>query len=155
MIEENKYIRVYDFERFVLKPSIEEINFHTDLNINYEKLKNGKKVVGIKFSINSKSKDPYIEYLNQSYNIKEFKEKSGIESENFNAKQVLELYESTVDMLIDDYQSEADLFEYIRLNYLFMKEKKGVKNPFNYLMKALKEDYAVARGQIKFEYPID
>ena len=31
-----------------------------------------------------------------------------------------------------------------------MKKNKTVKNPFSYLKKALEEDYAVARGQIKF-----
>ncbi len=154
-LHENEYSRIYDFEKWVLKVAEQEINNNTDIQIDYEKIKKGRKVVGIKFNIHSKNKDSYIEYLNQSYNIKEFKEKAGIESENFNAKQVLELYEIAVNMLIDDYESEADLFEYIRLNYLFMKKKKSVKNPFTYLRRALKEDYAIARGQIKFDYPID
>lgn len=154
-IDLEEYQRFYDFEKWVLKQSQREINEHTDLNISYNKNKRGRNIESLTFTIVSKEDNQYINYLNQSYNIKEFKEKAGIESENFNSKQVLELYEVAVDMLIDDYKSEADLFEYIRLNYLFMKEKKGIKNPFNYLIKALKGDHAVARGQIKFDYPID
>ena len=58
-------------------------------------------------------------------------------------------------MMINDYKDENDLSKYIKLNYLLMNEKQGVKNKFSYLKKALKEDYAAARGQIKFNYPIN
>lgn len=40
------------------------------------------------------------------------------------------------------------------LNYIHMKKNKTIKNPFAYLKKALKEDHAAARGQIKLDYEI-
>lgn len=155
-IEKDEYSRFDNFEARVLLPAKKEIQNYTDLVIDYKKIKTGRKITSILFEIETKFQQEkiYIEFLDKTYNIKAFKEKSGIENENFDSKQVLELYEVAVDMLIDDYESEDDLFEYIRLNYVFMKEKKGVKNPFTYLKRALKEDYAVARAQIKLNYKI-
>ena len=147
----DKYKDVRNLEKRVLEVSAKEINEYTDLNISYTKNKKGRSIESLTFTIESKENKQYIEYLEKTYNIKEFKQRAGLENENFNSNQVLELYEVAVDMLIDEYESETDLFEYIRLNYLFMRDKKSVKNPFSYLRKALKEDYAVARGQIKFD----
>ena len=152
---QDKYKDFRNLEKWVIKPSIKEINEHTDIMITYAKNKLGRSIESLTFTIESKEDKKYIEYLDQTYNIKEFKERAGLESENFNAKQVLSLYEIAVDMLIDDYESEDDLFEYIRLNYLLMQEKKGVKNSYSYLVKALKGDYAIARGQIKLECKIE
>lgn len=44
MLEKGQYSRLYDFERFILKSSMEEINEYTDLDVSYEKNKNGRKV---------------------------------------------------------------------------------------------------------------
>lgn len=150
----DKYKDFRNLEKWVIKPSIKEINEYTDLNILYTKNKKGRSIESLSFTIQSKEKNIYIEYLDQSYNIKEFKERAGIEKENFNSKQVLDLYEIAVDMLIDDYEDDTDLFEYIKINYLHMANKKNIKNRFSYLKKALKEDYAAARGQIKFNVRI-
>lgn len=152
MLGEDQYSRLYDFERFILKSSMDEINELTDIDVNYEKIRTGRKVTGIKYTIESKDDDSYINYLNQNYNIKEFKEKSGLENENFNSKQIIDLFTIATEVLIDPEQE--DLFEYIKLNYIHMKKNKTVKNPFAYLKKALKEDHAAARGQIKFDYKI-
>ena len=151
LLIKDKYKDVRNLEKRVLEVSAKEINEYTDLNISYTKNKKGRSIESLTFTIESKENKQYIEYLEKTYNIKEFKQRAGLENENFNSNQVLELYEVAVDMLIDEYESETDLFEYIRLNYLFMRDKKSVKNPFSYLRKALKEDYAVARGQIKFD----
>ena len=156
-IEEGEYTRFDNFEARVLLPAKKEINNYTDLVIEYKKIKTGRKITSILFEIETKFQQEkiYIEFLDKTYNIKDFKQRSSLGSENFNSKQIIELYEITVDSMINDYEDENDLFEYIKLNYLFMNEKQGIKNRFSYLKKALKEDYAVARGQIKFEYPID
>ena len=155
MLEKNQYNRIYDFERFVLKPSMEEINEYTDLEVSYEKLKKGRKVIGIKYIIQSKEDNSYITYLNENYNIKEFKEKSGLAGENFDSKQIIELYAIACEKLEDEFETIDDIFEYIRLNYLHMLKNKTVKNKYAYLKKSLDEDYAVARGQIKFDYKLD
>ena len=148
-VEEDEYLRFTNFESRVLKVAKLEINKHTDINIDYQKNKKGRTISSISFTIKSKCNDiEYIKYLNETYNIAEFKLKTGLENENFNAKQVIELFTIATEVLTDPEQE--DLFEYIRLNYLHILKNKTVINKYSYLKKALEEDFAVARGQIKF-----
>ncbi len=152
---EDKYNQFRDFNKSVIKLTMDEINQLTDINITVEHVKKGRKVIAIKYIIQSKEDNSYIKYLNETYNIKEFKEKSGLSGENFDSKQVIELYTIASEKLEDEYETEDDLFEYIKLNYLHMKKNKAVKNKYAYLKKGLREDFAVARGQIKLDYKLD
>ena len=153
-IQKEEYDRFFDFEKRVLEVAEREINEYTDLNISYTKNKSGRSISSITFTIESKEDDAYITYLNENYNIKEFKEKSGLCDENFDSKQIIELYSVACGKLENEYDTADDMFEYIRLNYLHMIKNKTVKNKYAYLKKALAEDYAVARAQIKFDYKI-
>lgn len=153
-LEEDQYSRIFDFERFVLKPSMDEINKLTDINISYTRIKKGRKIIGIEYFIESTKDNSYINYLDRNYNIKEFKAKSGLTNENFNSEQIIELYTIASEKLENEYETGEDIFEYIKLNYLHMLRNKTVKNKYAYLKKSLNEDFAVARGQIKFDYKI-
>ena len=130
----------------VLKPSMEEINEFTDLNINIELIKKGRKVVSVKYIIQTKDQQDkeYIEYLNQFYNIIELKAKMGISNEKWSSKQVMEIYEKAIQKTQDD----IDPFEYIRLNYIEMINKGNARNKYSYLLSALENDYAAAGGQL-------
>lgn len=145
----DKYSEFKDFNKYVIKATMEEINTHTDINIDIKLLKRGRKVVAVKYIIQSKEQE-YINYLNQNYPIKQFKAECGLDKENFNSKQVIELFEIATDVLEDAEQEQ--LFDYIKLNYNFMIQKKSITNKFAYLKKCLREDLAVARGQIKFNF---
>lgn len=146
------YKQFRDFNKSVLKVSMEEINELTDINIDIEQIKRGRKVIALKYIIESKDDNSYINYLNENYDIKDFKIRCGLEQENFNSKQIIELYTIAIEKLEDAEQE--DLFQYIKLNYLNMIKNKGIENKFAYLKKALSEDYAVARGQVKFDYKL-
>ena len=150
-LEKNQYSRIYDFERWVLKVAKEEINEYTDLRIDYEKIKTGRRITSLLFTIESADQDKkvYIDYLNEFYNIKEMKIKMGLGEENFNAEQIMNLYEKAVEKA--DGQN-IDLFEYIKLNYIHTKSK--ARNKYAYLLKALEDDYASAMGQISLDYYI-
>ena len=141
---ENQYDRIYDLKRFVLTPAVEEINEHTDINISYDDIKQGRKIVGFAFDIEPKDQDQYIEYLNQYYNIKDMKAKMGLSNENFNSKQIMNIYE----LAIQKTQDRFNPFEYIRLNYLYVKEKGSARNIYSYLLSALENDYAAAGSQL-------
>ncbi|GAB6078954.1 RepB family plasmid replication initiator protein [Hydrogenobaculum acidophilum] len=54
-VEDNKYKRLYDFERYVLRPSVNDINEYTDLLVSYEKISASRKVTQIKFNISAKT----------------------------------------------------------------------------------------------------
>lgn len=150
---DDKYSEFKNFNRFIIKKTMDEINDLTDINIDFELIKRGRKVTGIKYIIKSKNDDSYIKYLDRNYNIEEFKLKSGLSNEHFDSKQIIELFTIATEILPD--QEQQDLFEYIRLNYLHMIKNKTIINKYAYLKKALKEDYAVARGQIKLDYKLE
>lgn len=149
---EDKYDDFRNLDRIVIRSSLKEINEKTDLNITYKKNKKGRSIDSLTFFIESKEDKKYIEYLNKTYNIKEFKERSGLKDENFSSKQIIELFTIATEALTDPEQE--DLFEYIRLNYLHILKNKKVINKYSYLKKALNEDFAAARGQIMLEYKI-
>lgn len=148
---EGQYKRIYDLERFVLKPAIKEINKYTDINLSYEKNKTGRNITSILFKIESKDKSKleYVNYLDESYNIKDMQKKMGLINVNLNSEQVITLYERAVEFVNDE---SMKIFEYIRLNYEYIKRRKGVRNIYSYLLQAIEEDYASARGQISLDY---
>ncbi len=151
-LEKNQYSRIYDFERWVLKVAKGEINEHTDLKIDYEKLKTGRRITSILFKIEARDQDRevYIDYLNEFYNIKEMKIKMGLEEENFSTEQIMNLYEIAVKKADNE---DIDLFEYVRFNYNYIKDK--ARNRYAYLLKALEDDYASAISQISLGYYIE
>lgn len=152
-IEEDEYNRFTNFENRVLKVAKKEINKHTDLQINYEKIKQGRKITKINFTIDSKldAQKEFIESLYTKEQIKDIKAKCGLQNEKFNSKQIIELYEIAV---AKTESRDIDLYEYIKLNYLDMIEKGSARNKFSYLKKALEEDYTKASVQLTLSHVI-
>lgn len=148
MLDENQYDRFYDFERFILKQTMAEINDLTDLTVNYEKIKKGRKCVAVEYSIDSKEDRSYIDFLEQSYDIPGMTKMMGLENENFDAKQIMDIY----GMAVDKTQDQVDVFKYIKINYLYSKKDNRARNVYAYLLKAVEEDYAKAFVQLKMKY---
>ena len=148
-LKEDEYSRIYDFERFVLKVAKEEINRDTDLIIDYEKMRKGRKITGFIFIIEPRDteKQIYIEFLNEFYDIKNMQSKMGLSEEKFSPKQVMAIYEKAIERIGNE---DINPFEYIRLNYLNIKDK--ARNKYSYLIKALENDYAVAIAQIDMNH---
>jgi plasmid replication initiation protein len=55
-VEPIEYNRMYDFKHRVLDVGIKEINETSDLNISYENVKKGRKIIGFKFKVLEKDK---------------------------------------------------------------------------------------------------
>ena len=149
--EENKYTRFYDFERFVLNTTKDEVNEHTDIHIDYEKIKKGRSVSKIKFTIKSKpdEQELIVKSLYTKQEIDAIRESSGLSKNRFDDKQLIELYSIAVKQ-VDNL--DIDVFEYIKLNYQDMIRKGAVRNPYAYFRKALEQDFANAKHQIKFNF---
>lgn len=141
---ENQYNRFYDFERYVLKPTMEEINEYTDIHIEYEKITQGKIIKSLKYIIEPKKACKYKDYLEETYNIREIKENTGLQDENFNSEQIIKLYEVACYKMGNDYQSEADIFNYININYKSIQGNENIINRFSYLKDILEHDRAKA-----------
>lgn len=151
---ENMYNEFKHFNNDVLKKSIKEINIYTDLTVDYEKITRGRKVIGLKFTVYTKKdeQETLIEELYSKEEIESIKIKSGLDNKRFNNKQIMELYTISVQQTDN---MEVDPFEYIRLNYQNMIQKGVVKSPFAYLKKALQQDFAKAKNQLKFKFDVD
>lgn len=143
MLEE-QYQRFYDFERYVLKPTMEEINDYTDIKISYDKIKKGRSINSIRYKIEPLKICKYKEYLEENYNIKDMKYQAGLEEENFNAEQFIKLYEVATAKMQDDYESEIDILSYININYKEMLKKDNIRNRYSYLLDMLENDRANA-----------
>lgn len=139
-LKNEEYSRMYDFERWVLKVAKEEINRNTDIFIDYEKTRVGRSVSGIIFKI--KSKNQIKEQFTND--VQDLRTKMNLKDANFNDIQILDIYEKAVEKAGNE---DINIFEYIRLNYLHIKDK--ARNPYSYLLKALDNDYAAAVCQLK------
>lgn len=141
---EGQYKAFTDFDKRVLKPTMEEINDYTDLKVSYEKIKKGRAIHSIKYKIELKEIDDYKAYLEENYNIKDIKAGAGLQDENFNSKQIMELYEIACNKMGGDYESEIDILSYININYKAMLEKNNILNRYAYLKDMLEHDRAKA-----------
>ena len=149
---ENEYSRFTDFEKRVLKVAKAEINSHSDIHMDYEKIKEGRKITKIKFTIEPKEVDEdqaLMEALSSDQERMAIRVKCGFENEKFSDKQVMELYEAACK--ISD-RFNIDPYAYIKLNHEYMQRQSDVKSRFAYLKKAICEDFAgailkIAMGQ--------
>lgn len=141
---EGQYKAFADFDKRVLKPTMEEINDYTDLKVSYEKIKKGRSIHSIKYKIELKEIDDYKAYLEDNYNIKDIQLGAGLQDENFNSKQIMNLYEIACNKMGGDYESEIDILSYININYKAMLEKDNILNRYAYLRDMLEHDRAKA-----------
>jgi len=54
----DKYKKIADFQKFVIKKSLDEINEHSDIKVKYKPKKSGKFIVGFQFLFSYKKKEP-------------------------------------------------------------------------------------------------
>lgn len=55
-VDDDEYERMCDFKSGVLNKAIKEINKHTDIKVSYEQEKDGKNIIGFKFTVHEKPK---------------------------------------------------------------------------------------------------
>ena len=56
-VDQDKYRTMSLFKTNVLDRALEEINFHTDLNVTYEQFKNGRTITHLQFTMQAKNAD--------------------------------------------------------------------------------------------------
>lgn len=141
---ENKYDRFYDFERRVLKVAKKEINENTDIDIDYSKIKKGRRITHIAFSINPSVRDKDAEMLDVLWNDEEFnliKTKMNLIDQKLNKKQISKLY--AIACSKTDHLDNVNVYDYIKMNNEYVK-RQNPDNYYAYLLKALKNDYEKA-----------
>jgi len=128
-----EYSRMYDFEKNVLQAATEEINEHTHFTINYEKVKKGRSVVGIKFYIDKKQPRAALPYKKNDFTYLEEKARK----EEAKGLLYAEAMQSKYTTLLGDYELigfrdmqdislMADLQKQVYPLYDQLKEMRGL-----------------------------
>jgi plasmid replication initiation protein len=146
---EEKYNRFYDLEKCVLKVAKKEINKHTDIDIDYKKIKRGCRITHIEFSIRPSLRDTEAEALEILYPKEDYQKlvkNMNLTEKKLNKKQVLKLYEIACSKA--NHLKNVDVYDYIKINVDYVNEK-APDNYFAYLKKALENDFGRAISILK------
>lgn len=144
-IDKDKYTKYSHFKERVLNKALEEINKHSDLNVELIKAeKQGKKVVGLIFQIR-----PH----NYKYPIDIMAER-----EVLRKKTKLEMQKLLNNIMLRDYKQEfptrkTDLFDKEAITQLYTEIKEGeyqeksIKYPIPYFTEVLIKKHALMTGE--------
>jgi len=141
---EDQYKRFTNFEQKVLIPSRTEILKHSDLCFEYEKIKDGKQIVAIKFIFEKNhsniEKPTEIDYMIENGDFDEYitklrKDMPFLAMEFLSNKQINELYGIACE------KCEDNPYRYIEINYFYSKGQEIKTTVFSYLKGALQEGY--------------
>lgn len=158
---QEKYAVFKDFRKWVLDPSLKEINNYSDLVITYTTEKNGRKISRVIFSIAKKSdiKQQLEQQIKQLLNCDTEEEEEEKEWINPN----LELYSSACNdeftndeiallsviirpelLPTDQFGNSGAIYKYLLRKYLEMNcesQHTEIKNRFKYLKKMIEKDF--------------
>ena len=154
---QEKYPVFKDFRKWVLDPSLKEINHYSDLLVTYTTEKNGRKIAKVIFSITKKSEIQ--QQIKQLINCETEEDDTEEEWENPN----LALYSSACndeftedeigllsvivrpEMLpINQFGNSGAIYKYLLRKYLEMNcesQHTEIKNRFKYLKKMIEKDF--------------
>src|SRR3990167_9581959 len=144
-VPEGKYDIFRDFKRRVLDKSVDEVNTYSDLIITPEFIREGRKVVRVRFRIKERSKK-----LRLGVPIIKSQEKIEDKVSNIRLKLVNEygLSEEQTRQLLSEYELEF-LIEKIYVVESSANYQQGkVHNLAGYLISALKHDYQLPRANL-------
>ena len=142
------YDKIYEFKRRIVVPAIKGVNKHTDLFVEAEYIKTGRKISHIKIHIQKKKESKLIENA-------EYVELDRGKTETKEPTTVFSLEErDTIKVMIADFkQSQKDAESYIKdygvdyckeqIAYVRQQHKeKGLRRIGGYFHKAITQDYA-------------
>lgn len=136
-IEPNKYKLFGHFKDKVLNVGMKELEEKTDLRFEFEQIKKGRKVTGIKFHIfKNKAKVKSIALSGDEKNGGELQE----------ALEKMGVSQLVATSLMKEYD-----YERLKRNITYSNiiiEKRKLDNPVGFLIKAIKDDYA-ANNNVK------
>ena len=145
MIDNNKYQKYSHLKSFVIQKAMQEINQYSDIKINLEKEeKEGKKVVGLVFSIN---KNDYLYPIDHWLEYEEYSKKTKGELQKSLNSLILAKYKRTLN------KTQTDLFCKDAILQLVMElknndyENNNIKNAIPYFIKVLQEKHKQFTGE--------
>jgi len=142
-VDSPSYNLFSEFERKVLKVAKSEINEKTDIWVDYKKIKEGRSITKIKFSIETKmtkelleqeKEKEFVDFYNNDEKFEDDKTQCGLENIAISKVDFYKL----LDIAVDNQQEHA--FEYMALTAEYVIERKP-KHFIAYFGNALKNNY--------------
>lgn len=151
-IQEGAYERFGNFENYVIKTAVSELNNQSNIFVTYEKIKVGRSIKQIKFRFevknnqNSKSIEEFRKLIDAGLanHIREIKEMFNDDKLAFSDVELDRAYTLSFNKLssiksIGDNLQEA-IYRYMLYYYEYTKDKAN-RNAYNYFEDCLKNDY--------------
>lgn len=141
-----------NFKNKIILPSIEELNEHTDLLVEYKEIKKGRRVEGIQFSIKHsaekeiklpKPKKKPDQSQNEEIRTQLNDLANGYQFDNVYFNQ---LYQGALAIFSDDAETELEML--IR----YVNEEKTVKNPLGFIKSRIQSAWEIREtgGRVTF-----
>lgn len=160
-LEDNEYERFDNFELWVIKKSIKELNEVSNITIDYEKIRVGRSVDSIKFNFHKKDNEK-LEEIEVLQNLKDAGLANHIDDVKrcFNDNQLaftdieidkayMIVYNKLIGInVIQDVLSEA-IYRYMLYYYEYTKHKAHNK-AYSYYITCLNEDYGNIVALLKY-----
>lgn len=132
-IGDDEYKLYSNFKNRVIMPAVKEVNEYTDIEIDFEEIKDKKKVSALKFYI--KPQIPKIAYVNKQLSFIEEEMALDVEKETIYAKlQELLGFEITSGQAETIFYKAFDKIKELGLNinvFEFIKQKKDIVDTYN------------------------
>lgn len=132
-LKNDQYILFKDFNKYILKPSIKEINKETELFIDLEKEKEKRRVVSLKFYIKPNPKKPISTMQDSLFAVEESIHLLGENDETTQKLKSLNLSKKKIEEILKIYEPDK-----IKLALKITKEK-STENKAGYFLELLKD----------------
>jgi len=143
---EDAYDRFTNFETFVIKPAISDINEYSDLNVIYNKIKNGRKVESIKFNIEVKESKKQKKQNKESYLT--------LSKNYYLYESIINTLEAHKENKIKISDAENDFLCNVKEKFKINAEFSPSKKQKNFLIGVFNK-YGTFKKQQKIELPQD
>lgn len=145
MIDNNKYQKYSHLKVKVIQKAIEEINKYSDIKIKLEKEeKEGKKVVGLVFSIN---RNDYKYPIDHWLEYEQYSKKTKAELQKSLNGLILARYKTTLDNVKTDLFCKESILQLIMELKNNEYENSNVKYPIPYFSRILQEKHKKFTGK--------
>ncbi len=145
MIDSNKYQKYSHLKSFVIQKAIQEINKYSDIKINLEKEeKEGRKVVGLVFSIN---KNDYRYPIDHWLEYESYSKKTKGELQKSLSGLILARYKMPLDTIKTDLFCKDAILQLVMELKSNDYEKSNIQYPIPYFTKVLQEKHKQFTGE--------
>ncbi|WP_251862436.1 replication initiation protein [Clostridium sp. Marseille-Q2269] len=139
-LDKEQYPRFYDLKKRVLLVSEKELKEKTDISFDFEEIKVGRKVTGIKFYITKNKKDEILDEMAISLEDNSIDDKSSVEKDYI--KKVKDIFHEDIRTsdIIKIYNMAKGDISLIKEKYEISK-KYEINSIVGFMLSALMDDY--------------